>query len=77
MNRNRDPKAGSIGRSGPPGGMIIDKKLKSMGLLVVRLVPLAEGRWATDTTDRETGEPRGRRWIARIAGKYVISKVPL
>lgn len=67
---------GAIGRGGPIGGMIIDKKLKSMGLLVVRLVSLAEGRWCTETLDRETGEPRGKRWITRKDGKYTFSKVP-
>ena len=67
--------AGRIGRGGPVGGYVMDKLIKSRGLIATRFEAVAEGLWRTETTDRDTGEDRGPRWIDRRTGVYVVTKV--
>jgi hypothetical protein len=75
VGRLRDAKGpGAIGRGGPIGGYVMDKLIRSRGLIAVRFECVREGLWKTETGDRVTGEPRGLRWVERVDGKYIVTK---
>jgi hypothetical protein len=69
--RAKAPK--SLGLPGSSGGVVMLKLLRGRGLETIgRLEWVRDRLWVVDVMDRVTKEPKGKRWIQRVAAEQWV-----